>query len=265
MSTTTIEVGNEKKKEEGQFKVLDDLNKLVTVPDWISLHPLLANFVAESVGTFIFALTFALVGMNNPHPTPDANITAIPVGFMLMCMVFTFGYISGGHFNPAVTLAVLLTGQESRLKMVGYIICQCGAALGAGIVAMIIQGTGLVVPNVKNNDGEYVRRGVFAELIFTFALATTVLHVAYSRQKHNFFYGFSIGMVVVAGGSCVGGVSGGAFNPAIATGLQFAACMAGDCAPLVHFWLYWISPVIGAGIASFLFAIMDTETIDENL
>jgi glycerol uptake facilitator-like aquaporin len=260
-----IEVGEDttRQPKRGVDGVLDDVSALVTVPDWIALHPLLANYFCEAVGTFIFTLTFALVGINNPHPDahPEANITALPIGFMLMALVFAFGYISGGHFNPAVTLAVMFTAMEGRVKMLGYIVCQCGAALGAGMVAMIIEGTGLIVPHVKNNDGEYIRRGVFAELIFTFALATTVLHVAYSRQKHNFFYGFSIGMVVVAGACSVGGVSGGAFNPAVATGLQVAACLSGNCTPLIHFWIYWIAPVIGALAAAFAFALIDSEAI----
>src|SRR4051812_47117783 len=122
MPTTAIETGEEHK---GGLHLphlpvdLDTVNKLVTVPDWISLHPLLANYFAESVGTFIFALTVALVTNNNPDVEPDANVTALPVGFMLMSMVFAFGYISGGHFNPAVTFAVLFTHKEGRVKMLG--------------------------------------------------------------------------------------------------------------------------------------------------
>lgn len=248
-----------------QEKVVDGVSNLLAVPDFVKLHPLLANYVVEALGTFIFTLTFALVGINNPNPAarPDTNITALPVGFMLMTMVFAFGYISGGHFNPAVTLAVMFTAFEGRLKMLFYLACQCGGALGAGLVAMIIEGTGLVVPHVKDNSAEYIRKGIFAELIFTYALATVVLHVAYSRQKHNFFYGFSIGMVVVAGASAVGGVSGGAFNPAIATGLQVAACLSGDCTVLYSFWLYWISPLLGAGLAAITFLVMDTVTPSE--
>lgn len=230
------------------------ITALTTVPDWVSLHPLLAHYVSEGVGTFFFALSIALVGKNN-----SSLVAPIPIGFMLMAMVFTFGYISGGHFNPAVSFAVMLTKMDDKWKLLGYMVCQTGAALGAGIVAMIVEGNrDLVVPKVHGNQAEYVRKGLFAELIFSFALATVVLHVAYSRQKHNFFYGFSIGMVVLAGASAVGGVSGGAFNPAIATGLQAAACIVGRCEALMHFWLYWVAPCTGAGLASVVFLQMDT-------
>lgn len=240
----------------------DMLNKVVGVPDWIALHPLLASYFAEGLGTFIFALTVALVGINNPHipSKPETNITAIPISFMLMCMVFTFGYISGGHFNPAVTFAVWVAKRDNLVKALIYMLCQTGAAFGAGIVAMIISGNrGILVPNVKDNDLTYVRKGLFAELIYTFALATVVLHVACSKQRANFFYGFAIGMTVCAGICAVGGVSGGAFNPAIATGLQFAVCFSGKtCDYIMHAWIYWLAPLLGAGLAAGLFLIMDT-------
>ena len=232
-----------------------DLYKLLAIPDWVRLHPLLGAYLAEGIGTFLFTLTIALVEINNPvvEGHNETNIAPIPIGFMLMGMVFSFGYISGGHFNPAVTTAVFLSRGISFARAVAYIICQCGAALGAGIVAMLIQGdVNIVVPDVKNN-GDYIRKGVFSELIFTFALTTTVLHVAYSRQKENFFYGFAIGMVITAGVASVGGVSGGVFNPAIATGLDVAVCLVGNCTPVIHFWLYWVAPMLGAALSAFLF------------
>lgn len=263
---STAAAAEPEKKEENQVvvaltQVSDVMNKVVGVPDWIALHPLLANYAAEGIGTFIFALTVALVGINNPHQPdrPETNITALPIAFMLMCMVFTFGYISGGHFNPAVTFAVLIAKRDNVFKALLYMACQTGAAFGAGVVALIIVGDkGIIVPNVKDNDSTFIRKGLFAELIYTFALATVVLHVACSKQRANFFYGFAIGMTVCAGICAVGGVSGGAFNPAIATGLQFAVCLNGNCNFILHTWLYWLSPMIGAGLAALLFLIMDT-------
>eukprot|EP00744_Colponema_vietnamica_P009433 GILI01013409.1.p1 GENE.GILI01013409.1~~GILI01013409.1.p1 ORF type:complete len:357 (+),score=74.97 GILI01013409.1:59-1129(+) len=226
----------------------------LTVPDWVRLHPLLGAYLAEATGTFVYCLTIGLVSVNNPELKghPETNITPIPVGFMLMCMVFTFGYISGGHFNPAISLSVALAGKMHWARALTYMMSQTGAAFGAGIVSMIIQGSeDIVVPTVKEAGG--YREGLFAELIYTFALATVVLNVAYSKQKENFFYGFAIGMTVVAGVSAVGGVSGGAFNPAIATGLQAAVCLVGKCDPLLHFWVYWVSPMLGAVLATILF------------
>mmetsp|Transcript_72471 Transcript_72471/g.84177 ORF Transcript_72471/g.84177 Transcript_72471/m.84177 type:complete len:371 (+) Transcript_72471:86-1198(+) len=227
----------------------------LAVPDWVQLHPLLGAYLAEGLGTFAFVLSVALVQINNPilGTLINTNVTCLPIGMMMMCMVFTFGYISGGHFNPAITIAVALARRIDLKRAVGYIICQTGAAFGAGIVAMIIQGSdNISVPTVSSS---YVlSSSMFAELIYTFAVATVVLNVAYSKQKGNFFYGFAIGMTVCAGVAGVGSISGGAFNPALATGLQLALCMTGSCSAIKNFWLYWVSPVFGACLASLLFS-----------
>ncbi|ESL11134.1 aquaporin-like protein [Trypanosoma rangeli SC58] len=225
------------------------------VPDWVRLHPLLGSYVAEAFGTFACVLTLSLVSVRNQSifdEGKDTNVTALPIGFMFMCMVFTFGYISGGHFNPAVTLAVFLVQKLDFVRAAGYVICQTGAATGAGLVAMVIQGsTDIFVPYV---DRAYVSSGIFSELIFTFAVATVVLNVAYSRQSGNFFYGFAIGMTVAAGSAAVGRISGGAFNPAAATGLQLALCLTGNCDPLASFWVYWMAPLVGSVIAALLYS-----------
>ncbi|RNF01661.1 aquaporin-like protein [Trypanosoma rangeli] len=232
----------------GEFDIL-------YVPDWVRLHPLLGSYVAEAFGTFACVLTLSLVSVRNQSifdESKDTNVTALPIGFMFMCMVFTFGYISGGHFNPAVTLAVFLVQKLDFVRAVGYMICQTGAATGAGLVAMAIQGsTDIFVPYVNR---AYVSSGIFSELIFTFAIATVVLNVAYSRQSGNFFYGFAIGMTVAAGSAAVGRISGGAFNPAAATGLQLALCLTGNCEPLSSFWVYWMAPLVGSVIAALLYS-----------
>ena len=256
---------------------------LTTVPDWVRLHPLLANFVAEAVGTFIFTLTIAFVTYHKSANTPPKSILIagqnlgisvdstgdvaaresiafLPIGFMLMAMVFTFGYVSGGHLNPAVSLAMLLIKKEPQWKMLMYIASQCGGGLGAGIVAMILKGDrDLPVPHVHIGSEAYIRKGVFAELVYSFALSTIVLHVACSRQKDtNVLYGFAIGMIVLAGVSAVSSVSGAVFNPAVASGLQAAACLVGNCQEIHTFWLYWVSPCLGSGIAAALFMQLDT-------
>lgn len=230
----------------------------LAVPDWVMLHPLLGAYLAEIIGTFSFVLTIALVQVNNVviNKRKDTNMTCLPIGMMLMCMVFTFGYISGGHFNPAITIAVALARKIDLKRAVGYIICQTGAAFGAGIVAMIIQGNNsIVVPSIGQGSS-YISSGLFVELIYTFALATVVLNVAYSKQKGNFFYGFAIGMTVCAGAAGAGNISGGAFNPALATGLQVAVCLTGNCAAIQSFWLYWVAPMFGACIAALVFSQM---------
>jgi hypothetical protein len=81
--------------------------------------------------------------------------------------------------------------------------------------------------------------------------------VACSRQKDNQFYGFAIGMTVLSGAMTVGSVSGGAFNPAVSTGLQLAkCCVTGRCVALSYIWLYWLSHFGAAALAAVCFLII---------
>ena len=81
--------------------------------------------------------------------------------------------------------------------------------------------------------------------------------VASSRQKDNQFYGFAIGMTVLSGAMTVGSVSGGAFNPAVSTGLQLAKCfVTGRCRALSYIWLYWLSHFGAAALAAGCFLII---------
>ena len=233
-----------------------DMSTMLSVPTWIRLHPLLGAYLAESIGTFVFVLTIALVEINNPvyDGRKDTNVSSIPIGFMLMCMVLTFGYISGGHLNPAVTAAVFMYERKNMWRSIMYVICQCGSSLAAGIVAMIIKGSeDIIVPDVNNNLTQ-LRKGFFAELIYTFALATVVLNVSHRRAEPSVFLGMAVGMTITAGAGAVGGVSGGAFNPAVATGLQVAVCFVGRCTAVMHFWMYWLAPLAGAGLAALVFS-----------
>jgi glycerol uptake facilitator-like aquaporin len=245
-----------------------DVTNLLSVPAWIRLHPLLGNFMAEGLGVFTFVLTIAMVEINNPVPAdhPETNVSPIPIGSMLMCMALTFGYISGAHLNPAVTFACILWERGNIMKYLVYMICQVGAAVGSGIVAMIIKGDEMIsVPDVtySGNVLTQIRKAILAELIYTFALATTVMNTLHRKREPSVFLPMALGMVVTAGASAVGGVSGGAFNPAVATGLQLAVCFAGRCDPVMHFWLYWLAPCVGGILGVIVFKNLHSEEANQ--
>src|SRR4051812_38665027 len=166
------------------------------------------KFEMEFVGTFFLVFT---VGMASATAGALAPLAA---GGVLMVMVFAGGHVSGGHFNPAVSTAVLLRGKLRPIEYAGYVAAQALAALAAaGVVialgynpahAVAVAGTGKIL---------------VAEFLFTFALAYVVLNVATATgTAGNSFYGLAIGFTVAAGGLAVGSVSGGAFNPAVALG-----------------------------------------------
>jgi len=211
-----------------------------------------SELVAEFVGTFLFVLTIPLASAS------IGDLAPIPIGFMLMAMVFTFGYISGAHFNPAITFATLITRHTSLKKAARYVFAQIMASIAATLYVTAIIGTRFPVPTISNVLD--VWQGLLTESVYVFALACVVLHVAYSRQRANDFYGFAIGMTVLAAGFSVGGFTGGSFNPAVATGTQLVACIVGSkCGPLIFVWLYWIAPLAGAFLGAFLYNILDTE------
>lgn len=213
--------------------------------------------LVEFVGTFLFVLTIALSANANPEVAPLA------IGFMLMVMIFTFGYISGGHFNPSVTLAVFLSvASFKKEKLVVYIIAQVAGSCVAGIYYTLIQGPGsMPYPAPVNLDVISLVRTFLAESTYTFMLASVVLHVACSKQKNNNFYGFAIGMTVLAGALCVASVSGAAFNPAVATGLVLVRCLTLQCLGMATLWLYLLSHFVGSVMASIFY--LATVNIDD--
>ena len=167
------------------------------------------KLAVEFLGMFIFVFT---VGMATNKAGAGA-LAPIAIGSVLMVMVFAGGHVSGGHFNPAVSTAVLLRGRMAAGEYGPYIITQFVAAVIAGLLVRYVGGRephAVVAGNGKM---------LIVEFIYTFALAWVVLHVATARgTEGNSFYGLAIGFTVVAGALAVGGISGGAFNPAIAVG-----------------------------------------------
>lgn len=209
------------------------------------------RLLAELLGTFLFVLTIPLASLG------VGSLSAIPIGFMLSAMTFSFAYISGAHFNPAITISAFFIGKIHVTRVVTYIIVQCIAALLATLYAAIIVGVDMPAPQARSLKA--VWRAVLTESVFSFAVTSVVLHCMYSRQRKNNFYGFAIGMTVLSAALAVGGFDTGAFNPAVATGTQLGKCMlAQDCEPLAMLWVFWAAPAAGGFVASMFYNILDT-------
>jgi aquaporin Z len=202
--------------------------------------PLGRKLVVEFVGMFMFMFT---VGMATEKLTGAGALAPLAIGFVLMVMVFAGGHISGGHYNPAVSTAVLLRGKMTTTEWRAYVVTQLVAAVIAGAIARGIGGHEAATPTAG------VGKMFLVELIFTFALAYTVLNVATAKgTEGNSFYGLAIGGIVVVGGFAVGGISGAAFNPAIALGASITGLFQWS-----HIWIYLIAPPLGAAIAAVVF------------
>ena len=189
----------------------------------------------------------------------------LAIGFMLGTLVFAFGYISGGHFNPAVTFGIMLIRGIDKYKGLMYIACQVMGGFGV-LFALALTEDAINFPAPEPNPngadhGKYAIKAFLAEFIFTFILVSVVLNVACSRQKENNFYGIAIGFTVTSAAYSVGGISGGGFNPAVATGLQLVKCFFGNCDGFTWFWMYWLAPMCGGAVAALFFKFC---SLDEN-
>jgi aquaporin Z len=183
------------------------------------------KFLVEFIGTFFLVFT---VGSTVIAPGAG-SLAPLAIGSALMVMVFAGGHISGGHYNPAVTLAVWIRGKCETRDVVPYWVAQIAAAFVAAWIVHKIKMQGAATPLAFGSW----KPAFVAEFLFTFALCWVVLNVATSRgTAGNSFYGLAIGMTVMTGAFAVGGVSGGAFNPAVATGISLMG---------LSFWgNYWV-------------------------
>lgn len=167
------------------------------------------KYLVEFIGTFFLVFTVGMTVRGN------AALAPIAIGASLMVMIFAGGHVSGAHFNPAVTLAVFIRGKCEGKDVIPYWIAQ----LLAGVVAALI-----VTFLFAGKPDHPALRGsvpsIIVEFLFTFALAWVVLNTAtHKGTAGNSFYGAAIGMTVMTGAVAVGGVSGGAFNPAVGLGV----------------------------------------------
>jgi aquaporin Z len=199
-------------------------------------HPLDRKLVVEFIGTFFLVFT---VGCATAALNRTAPVAPIAIGSALMVMIFAGGHISGGHYNPAVSTAVLIRGKIAPNEWAAYVVTQLVAGVVGGLLASAVfhkQTAGALA-----NNG----RQLLVEFLFTFALAWVVLNVATARgTEGNSFYGLAIGFTVLAGAFAVGPISGGAFNPAVALGQTVHGALRWG-----HVWVYLVANFAG-GIAA---------------
>jgi len=212
------------------------------------------RYVAEFIGTFFLVLTVCSAVLSAPTLAPLA------IGAVLTSMVYAGGHISGGHFNPAVSLAAYVRGRLHRSDLGQYI----GAQLLAGILAAVIARVALHLPLPRgyiefSPSGRGLLAAFVAELLFTFALAYVVLNSATSKDHpNNSFYGLAIGFTVLIGAYSVGPVSGGAFNPAVAVGITIMGL-----SQLVNIWIFLVANFAGGAVAALVFRFINPTELED--
>lgn len=208
----------------------------------------MARLVTEFIGTFFLVF---VIGLSVLSGSPFAPIT---IGAGLMVLVYMGGHVSGAHYNPAVTLAIALRKKMPAADIGPYIAAQVFGAIVAGLAVRAV--TGDTFAPAPGGDVTPIA-ALLVECLFTFLLALVVLNVAVSdRTKGNSYYGLAIGFTVAAAAGAGGGISGGAFNPAVGLGPTIVHALAGD-GSWAAIWLYLLGPLAGGAAAAAVFAFQE--------
>ena len=200
------------------------------------------KYITELIGTFFLVLIIGLT--ENP----------IAIGLGLAVLVYMGAHISGAHYNPVVSLAMLINNQIELKEFSFYLASQLLGSVVATYFIMLLGNDFNVVSNTNDISSFFV-----AEILFTFLLVFVILNVALNKNlKGNQFYGLAIGLTVTAGAFAVGNISGGVFNPAVSFGPSLFSFIdpqvVGTNVSSSDFFIYYlISGIIGSVIASYLY------------
>lgn len=204
------------------------------------------KYIVEFIGTFFLVLVVGLTVIE-----PGAGMLApLAIGSTLMVMVYAGGPISGGHYNPAVTLGVWMRGKVLAKDAVIYIIVQIVAGIIAAIVVSFQKGNPMLTPMSPD-----IPKALLNEFLFTFALVYVVLNTATSKKSAgNSYFGLAIGFTVVVGAFAGGTISGGAYNPAVATGITLMGLAAWS-----NYWIYIVACFTGGVAAALVYKLANPD------
>ena len=207
------------------------------------------KFVAEFLGTFVLVFfacgTAAVLKCNGASPDAAYALTALAFGLVIVAMAYSIGQVSGCHINPAVSLAMLISGRMSVSEFVTYIIAQfAGATAGAGCLAAVLGGTdsGLGTNGLYNSD---VFASLIMEVILTFVFVLVILAVT-SKEEYSKPAGLIIGLTLVLVHILGIHFTGTSVNPARSFGP--AIFVGGDA--LASLWVFIVGPALGGAIAA---------------
>jgi MIP family channel proteins len=214
------------------------------------------KYIAELIGTFALVL-FGSMSVTL-YARAGANLGFLSIAFAhgltLLILVYSIGPISGCHINPAVTIGVWIAKKISSFEGVMYIIFQLlGAALAGVVHAAILPATtaNFGIPTVAAGNEA---TGLVIEAILTFFLVFTVFGTAINPKAPPGVAGVAIGMALTVGLIMGGPITGGALNPARWFGPAIAANS------LNQWWVYIFGPIIGGGLAAYLYSTLFMKT-----
>eukprot|EP01083_Nonionella_stella_P013490 37958_1 len=224
-----------------------------------------AKYASEFAGTMFLTMFVKLAVVY------DEYTTSITIGLGLGLLIYNFGYISGGHLNPSVTMALIIRNipefpLSERGQVALYFVSQYLGAIAGGLLAWLIGGdaAAAVYPTVYQKEEYYddthrLMQAFVGEIFFTYLLTTTVLHTATDkRQEGNQFYGLCIGLTVSMGIACIGPISGCCLNTAVYLGAVIPALITNQTVNgISDLWVYWVGTFLGAILAGLWFNLVN--------
>ena len=231
------------------------------------------RLLAELLGTALLvffgpgAVVAALTMGEGSLDYAGLGFIALSFGLVVALVIYTLGTTSGAHINPAVTVALAVTGRFRWTEVPAYVGAQLiGAVLGAFLVvgvagtkAATAAGVGLTSTALGVSNGQ----AVLAEGIGTFLLMFTIMAVAVDRRAPVGWAGFLIGLAVVCEIFVIGPFTGGSVNPARTIGPYLANTVSGGTTPWGELWIYVVGPVVGAVLAAFVYDRLVQPDLDD--
>jgi aquaporin Z len=194
------------------------------------------KYIAGFIGTFFLVLTVGCTVIGNGA----GAFAPLAKGSALMVMIFAGGHISGGHFNPAVTLGVWLRGKCEAKDVAPYMISQILGAVLAAFTVKFLKGGASVTPLQPAT-----LPALLAEFLSPLRLFTLCWTLPRPKVHPVIPFGLAIGFTVLVAAFSVGNISGGAFNPAVAVGIS---CMG--LSPWPSIWIYLVADFFGGAAAA---------------
>jgi aquaporin Z len=197
-------------------------------------------YLGELLGTFLFMmLGYASVGAVGAADPPITVLLVVPFGFGLglLAAIFAFGHLSGGHYNPAVTIAMILDKRTTPADGLAYIVAQIIGAIGAAAVILVAISQNAVAAGISApGPGVSDTGALILEAVFTAIFLVVILTVT---KKAPGLAAIAIPLTLVGIHFAIATTSGSSVNPARSIG---SAVVGGD---LSNLWVYLIGPTIG--------------------
>jgi len=218
---------------------------------------MLRRYLAEFVGTFLLVLMGGGVRAMGGDTRDFAGIFLVHItfGMTVLALIYTIGYISGAHFNPALTFGFALSRHFPWRYVLPYWIVQIAGATFASLMHLILLGDRAAAVHFAANkplNGVTPIQAVGIEVVLTFVLMFVNMGVATDRRVNRIVVGITVGFTILICGTFGNSLTGGSMNPARSLGPAFF----GGPEVLSQVWIYIIGPIIGATIAALLFEVL---------